>query len=99
MEGVDGGTFDAAVPKPIGGARVNSAAPGRRYRCSELSEAEAYELLRQGHSYLDADGDGRPCEWGRNTSATRPSGGINCYYVGGYTRKNGTYVRGHRRCR
>jgi hypothetical protein len=31
----------------------------RRYRCSEInSYAKAQELLRQGHSYLDGNGDG-----------------------------------------
>jgi endonuclease YncB( thermonuclease family) len=36
---------------------------GRRYRCSEISSyAEAQELLRQGHSYLDGNGDGEACE-------------------------------------
>jgi endonuclease YncB( thermonuclease family) len=36
---------------------------GRRYRCSEISSyAKAQELLRQGHSYLDSNGDGEACE-------------------------------------
>jgi len=36
---------------------------GRRYRCSEISSyARAQELLRQGHSYLDGNGDGEACE-------------------------------------
>ena len=36
---------------------------GRRYRCSEISAyAKAQELLRQGHSYLDGNGDGEACE-------------------------------------
>jgi endonuclease YncB( thermonuclease family) len=36
---------------------------GRRYRCSEIgSHALAQALLRQGHSYLDRDGDGEACE-------------------------------------
>ena len=36
---------------------------GRRYRCSEISSyAKAQELLRQGHSYLDGDGNGKACE-------------------------------------
>ena len=35
-------------------------ADGRRYRCKEIgSYARAQELLRQGHAYLDGDGDGR----------------------------------------
>jgi endonuclease YncB( thermonuclease family) len=36
---------------------------GRRYRCSEIgSYARAQELLRQGHNYLDGNGDGEACE-------------------------------------
>ena len=36
---------------------------GRRYRCREIgSYARAQALLRQGHSYLDGDGDGEACE-------------------------------------
>ena len=35
---------------------------GRRYRCSEISSyALVQELLRQGHSYLDGNGDGEAC--------------------------------------
>ena len=36
---------------------------GRRYRCKEIgSYARAQELLRQGHTYLDSNGDGDACE-------------------------------------
>jgi endonuclease YncB( thermonuclease family) len=36
---------------------------GRRYRCKEISSyARAQELLRQGHTYLDSNGDGEACE-------------------------------------
>ena len=36
---------------------------GRRYRCKEIgSYTKAQELLRQGHSYLDSNGDGEACE-------------------------------------
>ena len=35
----------------------------RHYRCSEISSyVKAQELLRQGHSYLDGNGDGEACE-------------------------------------
>jgi len=34
-----------------------------RYRCKQIgSWAIAQELLKQGHSYLDGDGDGEACE-------------------------------------
>ena len=36
---------------------------GRRFRCQEIgSYARAQELLRQGHTYLDSNGDGESCE-------------------------------------
>lgn len=36
---------------------------GRRYSCKEIgSFARAQELLRQGHTYLDGNGDGQACE-------------------------------------
>ncbi|WP_368412361.1 excalibur calcium-binding domain-containing protein [Synechococcus sp.] len=35
----------------------------RRYRCKQIgSWAKAQELLKQGHTYLDGDGDGEACE-------------------------------------
>ena len=49
------------------GAYASGAAnPGQnnsRYRCKQIgSWARAQELLKQGHSYLDGDGDGEACE-------------------------------------
>ncbi len=39
-----------------------TTADGRRYRCRQIgSYARAQELLHQGHSYLDANGDGVAC--------------------------------------
>ena len=36
---------------------------GTRYRCKQIgSWAKAQELLKQGHTYLDGDGDGEACE-------------------------------------
>jgi hypothetical protein len=36
---------------------------GHRWRCREIgSHARAQQLLRQGHTYLDANGDGEACE-------------------------------------
>ena len=41
----------------------NTPASGRRYRCREIgSYALAQQLLRQGHTYLDGNGDGEACE-------------------------------------
>ncbi len=38
---------------------------GGRYYCRNLSWQQAQELLRQGHTYLDGDGDGEACERNR----------------------------------
>ena len=36
---------------------------GGRYRCKQIGNwARAQELLKQGHIYLDGDGDGQACE-------------------------------------
>ena len=36
---------------------------GSRYRCKQIGNwAKAQELLKQGHSYLDRDGDGEACK-------------------------------------
>ena len=36
---------------------------GSRYRCKQIGDwAKAQELLKQGHIYLDRDGDGEACE-------------------------------------
>ncbi|WP_396108937.1 thermonuclease family protein [Cyanobium sp. Cruz-8D1] len=45
-------------------ARSTESIPGgRTYRCGEIgSFARAQELLRQGHTYLDGDGNGEACE-------------------------------------
>ena len=52
------------LPPTGGAASTPAAAPaGPRLRCKEIgSYAHAQELLRQGHSYLDGDGDGEACE-------------------------------------
>ncbi len=48
---------------PGGAAQSSPAQSGGRYRCKEIgSFAKAQELLKQGHSYLDKNGDGVACE-------------------------------------
>ena len=46
------------------GSRQSDRAAGeRRYRCRDIGSYErAQELLRQGHRYLDGNGDGEACE-------------------------------------
>jgi len=68
--GVNGGVqrpWDVRRARRTGsGAAANTPVTtpgGRRYSCSEIgSHALAQTLLRQGHSYLDRDGDGEACE-------------------------------------
>ncbi|MCP9775994.1 thermonuclease family protein [Cyanobium sp. WAJ14-Wanaka] len=44
-------------------ASTSGASGGGRYRCKEIgSWSKAQELLKQGHTYLDRDGDGEACE-------------------------------------
>lgn len=80
------------------------------YTCLGLSKYEAYSLMIAGHTYLDRDGDGHPCEWGQvkpsssssssfSLSSPDRSKSSNCYIVREYRRKNGTYVSAHTRCR
>lgn len=75
------------------------------YRCSSISKQTALLLNAQGHTYLDRDHDGSPCEANDITNeiatpyiAPTPPASGRCY-VSGYYRKNGTYVKGYyRRC-
>ena len=47
--------------QPVDDARPSQSAG--RYRCKQIgSWAKAQELLKQGHTYLDGDGDGEACE-------------------------------------
>jgi len=63
--GVNGGVqrpwdYRSGQRKP---ASSSSSPSGRRYTCKQIgSYAQAQVLLRQGHSYLDGDGDGEACE-------------------------------------
>ncbi|HGF5163484.1 TPA: excalibur calcium-binding domain-containing protein [Vibrio parahaemolyticus] len=81
-------------------------APHRvKYKCSTLTRAMAQSLYQAGHTYLDRDSDGKPCESKSlselysNSFGSSNVKGSSCHYVRGYTRKDGTYVRGHTRCR
>jgi hypothetical protein len=75
------------------------------YRCANLSSQNAAYLYSIGHTYLDRDHDGRPCEANDLLNeiaypyvAPPPSNAGQCY-VRGYYRSNGTYVSGYwRRC-
>ena len=74
----------------------------RIYTCSQLTRTQAYALLRAGHTYLDRDHDGHPCEWRKRKVRKRyypVTYRRNCHYVNAYYRSNGTYVRGYTRCR
>lgn len=73
----------------------------KRYRCSDISKKKARQLLAAGHTYLDRDRDGDPCEAKKRYSAKRAtkSSKKGCTWVKPYTRSNGSRVRGHWRCR
>jgi len=46
-----------------GGGASSTGSSSSKYRCKEIgSWSRAQELLRQGHTYLDRDGDGEACE-------------------------------------
>jgi len=46
-----------------GSGAANPRQNSSRYRCKQIGNwAKAQELLKQGHSYLDGDGDGEACE-------------------------------------
>jgi hypothetical protein len=72
------------------------------FKCSTISHEYAVLLYLQGHSYLDRDHDGKPCESTditiENTKYTppvSPPANSGMCYVNGYTRKNGTHVSGY----
>lgn len=44
-----------------------------RYRCADLNEIQAQKLLKAGHTYLDADGDGDACEPDPRTTQAAPA--------------------------
>ena len=45
------------------GRGSSTGSGSRKYRCKEIgSWSKAQDLLRQGHTYLDRDGDGEACE-------------------------------------
>ena len=55
--------WDYRRSRKAGNASTTSGSNGGRYRCKEIgSWSRAQELLRQGHIYLDRDGDGEACE-------------------------------------
>jgi len=46
-----------------GGGASTTGTSSRKYRCGEIgSWSRAQDLLKQGHTYLDRDGDGEACE-------------------------------------
>jgi micrococcal nuclease len=55
--------FIPAAGAPAPGAAPAGAYSGRKLTCRQIgSYARAQELLRQGHTYLDKNGDGTACE-------------------------------------
>ena len=55
--------WDYRRSRKAGSASTTSGSNGGRYRCKEIgSWSRAQDLLKQGHTYLDRDGDGEACE-------------------------------------
>jgi hypothetical protein len=85
---------------------VTPIADTGHYKCSAISHETAVLLFLQGHTYLDRDHDGKPCEATDLTvenilyppvytppSTSTPT--THKCWVNGYTRKNGTHVSGY----
>jgi len=81
------------------------------YTCSSISRETAFLMYLRGHTYLDRDKDGKPCEANDVTlekpvytppvvspPVVSPPNTGRCY-VSGYRKKNGTWVSGYyRKC-
>lgn len=67
------------------------------YKCSQLTPYLAQALFLSGHTYLDRDRDGKPCEANdiKIETPVTPVPTVKRCWVNAYTRKNGTYVRGY----
>jgi hypothetical protein len=98
----DGTACDAADLAYEKAPTVPPVADTGTFKCSAISHELAVLLYLQGHTYLDRDHDGKPCEAiDINLEKTvyvpptplPPSTG-KCW-VNGYTRKNGTHVNGY----
>lgn len=80
-----------------------SDSQNKKYQCSDITNSQAVLLYKQGHTYLDKDGDGKPCDLKDSYPAKQVEQPVqqrsNCQNVKGYTKKNGTYVSGYTRCR
>ena len=92
------GSFAKKDTTTVRATTATTATTATKYICSDLTPTSAMALYLKGHTYLDRDNDGQPCEPSDFPSYTRPTSS-NCHMVGGYYRKSGTYVRGHMRCR
>ena len=55
--------YRAARRQSVAHGSLGGTASNRKLRCRDIgSYAKAQDLLRQGHSYLDGNGDGQACE-------------------------------------
>lgn len=85
----------AAKPEP-------PAVPATRYSCFKISLQQARSLYAQGHTYLDRDGDGRPCEWPDKAKEledeSAPKAGSKCTTTKAYTKADGTKVPARTQC-
>jgi endonuclease YncB( thermonuclease family) len=57
------GRRGGSISSSSGGGASSTGSASRKYRCGEIgSWSRAQDLLKQGHTYLDRDGDGEACE-------------------------------------
>jgi hypothetical protein len=100
----DGIACDAADLAYEKAPTVPSVPDTGTFKCSTISHELAVLLYMQGHTYLDRDHDGKPCEATDINvertvyvppTPTPPTPSTGKCWVNGYTRKNGTYVSGY----
>lgn len=84
----------------VSAAAVTPIADSGIYKCNAISQDLARALYALGHTYLDRDHDGKPCEANDKllepaVLPPTPTPSTGMCWVNGYTRKNGTYVKGY----
>jgi len=65
---------------------------------SNPSDTEQVKLVQEQIRARNQAATAKPAQTSGDSPVSRSSGSGNCHWVNGYTRKNGTHVRGHTRC-
>ncbi|GAB3252749.1 hypothetical protein GCM10027296_19360 [Chitinimonas naiadis] len=91
-----------APPPATSKPEATATSPSAKYSCFKISIQQARSLYVQGHTYLDRDGDGRPCEWPDKAKelddATPAKPGGKCTTIKAYTKPDGTKVPAKTQC-